>query len=128
MLDTHLLLWAAASESVEGAMSTQAAALIDDASNDLLFSAASIWEIAIKSALGRDDFRADPHAVRRGLIDNGYIELPITSEHAAAVGLLPPIHKDPFDRMLLAQARVEGVELLTADTQVAAYGAPARLA
>ncbi len=126
LLDTHLLLWAAASAVVEGALSAQAAALIDEETNELLFSPASVWEIAIKSGLGRADFAAEPHALRRGLIDNGYTEVPITSEHAAAVRLLPPIHKDPFDRLLIAQATIEGVVLLTADAKVAAYGAPSR--
>lgn len=124
LLDTHLLLWAAASDVTNGGMSRQAASLIDDTSNMLMFSPASIWEVAIKSGLGRDDFNADPHVLRRGLLDNGYVEALITSEHAATVTLLPPIHKDPFDRLLVAQAIVEGFTLLTADAKVAEYGGP----
>ena len=80
--------------------------------------------MAIKAGLGRSDFKADPHLLRRGLLDNGYEELPINSAHAAAVGQLPAIHRDPFDRLLVAQATAEGVMLLTADTLVANYPGP----
>ena len=90
----------------------------------LSFSAASIWEVAIKSALGRPDFRADPHLLRRGLLDNGYEELAITSAHAAAVSQLPHLHRDPFDRILVVQATAEGCTLLTADAALAAYPGP----
>ena len=89
-----------------------------------MFSTASIWEIVIKSALGRSDFRVDPQRFRNGLIQNGYSELEIRSEHALAVGSLPPIHKDPFDRILIAQAQVENVTLLTTDDMVARYSGP----
>ena len=119
LLDTHLLLWAATS-----GLPAKAKTLVTDTQNALYFSAASIWEVAIKASLGRDDFRADPHILRRGLLDNGYIEVPITSEHAAAVSALPNLHKDPFDRILVAQAQNEGLVLLTADTMVAAYPGP----
>ena len=108
------------------ALSSEAAALIADPANEMVFSPASIWEISIKNGLGRADFRVDTYAMRRGLFDNGYIESPITSDHAAAVSLLPAIHKDPFDRLLVAQATVEGLVLLTADKIVAAYGAVVR--
>lgn len=107
-------------------MPPQAAALIDDSSNELLFSAASIWEVSIKNSLGRTDFQADPSLLRRGLLDNGYNEIPITSQHAVAVTSLPALHKDPFDRMLIAQATLEGIELLTSDALVAAYPGPIR--
>jgi len=82
--------------------------------------------VTIKRALGRDDFEVDPHLLRRGLLDNGYGELPISSEHALAVGALPDLHKDPFDRILIAQATVEGVTLLTSDAVVATYPGPIR--
>jgi len=118
LLDTHLLLWAAASPE---RLSAGARALLQDAENELFFSAASLWEIAIKSSLGRDDFRVDARLLRRSLLDNGYRELPIGSEHAVATDALPPLHKDPFDRMLIAQAMAEGMILLTADETVAAY-------
>jgi PIN domain nuclease of toxin-antitoxin system len=124
LLDTHLLLWAAYEPD---RLSLQARQLLDDSDNTLLFSAASIWEVAIKATLGREDFTADANVLRRGLVENGYRELPIASTHAAAVSGLPPLHRDPFDRILVAQARVEGVTLLTSDHAVAAYGDPVQL-
>jgi PIN domain nuclease of toxin-antitoxin system len=127
LLDTHLLLWAAGWEDGSARdMPTEAAALIDDPANDLLFSAASLWEIAIKRGLGRDDFKVDPRLLRRGLLDNGYLELTISGAHALAVGDLPNLHEDPFDRILVAQATVEGVLLVTADAVVAGYPGPIR--
>ena len=83
--------------------------------------------VLAKRALGRDDFQVDPRLLRRGLLDNGYGELVISSENAVAVDLLPPIHKDPFDRVLVAQAAVEGITLLTADPVVAQYPGSVRL-
>lgn len=124
LLDTHLLLWAADSIS---RVPPDARSLMADPENDLLFSAASLWEIAIKSTLKRADFQVDARVLRRGLIDNGYQELPGRSEHAVAIGGLPPIHKDPFDRLLIAQALVEGLTLLTNDSTVAQYRGPVRL-
>lgn len=123
LLDTQLLLWAAGQPAK---LPRSARKLIDDSSNELLFSAASIWEVAIKNTLGREDFRADARLLRRGLLDNGYIELPISSQHAASIDSLPPLHKDPFDRMLVAQAVSEGITLLTRDAQLARYPAPVR--
>jgi PIN domain nuclease of toxin-antitoxin system len=123
LLDTHLLLWAAAEPR---RLSKQARALIDNPDNDLLFSAASLWEVAIKRGLGRDDFKVDARLLRRGLLDNGYSELPIISDHVVAMDSLPPIHKDPFDRILVAQATVEGVTLLTIDSVVRRYPGPIR--
>ncbi len=123
LLDTQLLLWAAGQPE---RLSKAAQKELTDPRNELVFSAASIWEVAIKNSLGRDDFRVEPRVLRRGLIDNGYIELAITSEHAVNVDSLPPVHKDPFDRMLLAQALVEGITLLTTDSQVSRYRGPVR--
>ena len=123
LLDTHLLLWAAGHPD---RLPAAARTLIEDPQNEPVFSAASLWEIAIKSSLGRDDFQVDARLLRRGLLDNGYEELPVTSEHAVAIGGLPPIHKDPFDRLLVAQSMVEGITLLTADPLVAQYPAPVR--
>ena len=123
LLDTHVLLWAAGTpERVPAA----ARRLISDAGNTLLFSAASLWEIAIKRSLGRADFEVDARVLRRGLLDNGYEELPITSEHAVFIDSLPDLHKDPFDRILVAQATVEGITLLTADAVLAQYPGPIR--
>lgn len=121
LLDTHLLLWAAATP---GRLSPEASDLIRDPDNNLIFSAVSIWEITIKKSLGRSDFRVDPALLRRGLVENGYSELPITSRHAMAIAHLPPIHKDPFDRILVAQADSEGLLLLTGDERVASYPGP----
>lgn len=123
LLDTHLLLWAATTPE---RLSAQARGLIESADSELLFSAASLWEVAIKAGLGRADFQVDARLLRRGLLDNGYVELPVGSDHAVAVAALPPIHKDPFDRLLVAQAMVEGVTLLTADDRVAQYPGPVR--
>ena len=121
LLDTHLLLWLAATPQK---LSKKARGVIEDPQHELFFSAASIWEVAIKQTLGRKDFIADAHLLRRGLLDNGYHELPILSDHAVAVNSLPDIHKDPFDRMLIAQATVEGFILLTADKSLAKYPGP----
>ena len=123
LLDTHVLLWAAGAARQ---LPDEVRVLLEDRGNKLFFSAASIWEIAIKNGLGREGFSVDPRLLRRGLLENGYVELPVTSSHALAVDLLPPIHKDPFDRILVAQARVEGITLLTADEVVARYPGPVR--
>ena len=125
LLDTHLLLWAAGEPD---RLPIAARALMDDPDNELLFSTASLWEIAIKGGLTRKrkDFHVDARVLRRGLLDNGYTELPVASEHAVAIDGLPLLHKDPFDRILVAQATVEGIVLLTADPLVAQYPGPVR--
>jgi PIN domain nuclease of toxin-antitoxin system len=121
LLDTHVLIWAA---GFPERLSTETRAILADPTTELLFSAASLWEVAIKSALGREDFSLDARLLRRELLDHGYGELPVNGEHAVAVSGLPPIHKDPFDRLLVAQATVEGITLLTADEAVARYPGP----
>lgn len=123
LLDTHMLIWAA---GFPDRLSAEARTILNDPAHELLFSAASLWEVAIKAALGRKDFELDPRLLRRELLDNGYGELPVTSEHAVTVGSLPAIHKDLFDRLLVAQATVEGVTLLTGDEIVARYPGPIR--
>lgn len=123
LLDTHLLLWAAGEPR---RLSRQARRLIDNPQNEVLFSAASLWEVAIKCGWGREDFKVDARLLRRGLLDNGYSELPIMSEHVVATESLPLIHKDPFDRILVAQATVEGITLLTVDSLVSKYPGPIR--
>ena len=123
ILDTHLLLWSAGPSP---RLPRQVQRLIDDTGIELLFSAASLWEIAIKSALRRPNFRVDAAVFRRNLLNNGYRELAITGEHAVAVASLPQLHRDPFDRMLVAQSIVEGIMLLTTDPLVAQYPAPVR--
>lgn len=124
LIDTHLLIWAA--EGIER-LSAEAIELMGDPENVLIFSVASIWEVAIKQALSRSDFSADASLMRRGLLESGYEELPINAAHAIAVANLPGIHNDPFDRMLIAQAGTEGLLLLTADRRLAAYPGPVRL-
>ena len=124
LIDTHLLIWAAGSSKQLPALARQ---LMADRGNTLLFSPASIWEVAIKRSLGRRDFQFDSRILRRNLLQNGYQELPVTSEHAVAIDQLPNLHKDPFDRLLIAQSMVEGILLLTADPTVAAYPAPVKL-
>jgi PIN domain nuclease of toxin-antitoxin system len=123
LLDTHLLLWAAGEPQ---RLSKRARTLIGNPHNELLFSAASLWEVAIKRGLGREDFKVDARLLRRGLLDNGYSELPIVSDHVVATESLPLIHKDPFDRILVAQATIEGVTLLTIDSLVSGYPGPIR--
>lgn len=123
LLDTQILLWAAGQPD---RLSAAARRVLNDPRNELFFSAASLWEIAIKSSLGRSDFRVEPRLLRRGLLDNGYAELTVTSQHAVSIDGLPLLHKDPFDRLLIAQALSEGITLLTADAQVARYPGPVR--
>jgi PIN domain nuclease of toxin-antitoxin system len=121
LLDTHLLLWAAGRAD---RLSAEARRLIEAPENELFFSVASLWEVVIKRGLGREDFKADARLLRRGLLDNGYSEMSIGSEHVVAIENLPPLHKDPFDRLLVAQATTEGVTLLTTDKLVAQYPGP----
>lgn len=118
LLDTHLVLWAmAASRKLPRAVKSQ----LLDPDNEVYYSAASLWEIAIKHALRRKDFRIDPDALLGALRESGFLELPITSLHAVAVAQLPPVHKDPFDRILVAQSMAEPMMLLTNDAVLAEY-------
>ncbi len=127
LLDTHVLIWVAEQPS---RIPVTAQALIEDPENDLFFSSASIWEIAVKTNLSRaprpDDLQVDSRLLRRQLTANGYTEIPITGDHGIAAAELPPIHKDPFDRILIAQAEVEGLVLLTADSVIPRYHLPFR--
>ena len=124
LLDTHVLLWAAARSR---RLSRDARALLEDAANDVYYSAASIWEIAIKSSLGRTDFRIDPVVFERGLPGMDLIELPITGAHAAGVSRLPHFHRDPFDRLLVAQSIAEPLTLVTNDPLLERYTSNVRL-
>lgn len=124
LLDTHLLIWASTGSS---RLSKAARALIEAEDSELLFSAASIWEIAIKYQLRRKDFDVAPRQLRRGLLDNNYQELLVSSNHGVTIDQFPPLHRDPFDRILVAQAIVEGIILLTADPMIARYPGPIRL-
>jgi len=121
LLDTHLLLWAVGPDE---RLSATARQLIGDPDNEVCFSTVSIWEVAIKHGRGRDDLQVDPRLLRRELVDNLYRELPVTGEHAVVIASLPPLHRDPFDRMLVAQSMVEGIMLLTSDPLVAQYPGP----
>jgi PIN domain nuclease of toxin-antitoxin system len=123
LLDTHILLWAAYEPA---RLSDAARRMLTDPNNNLYFSVASLWEVAIKSALGRPDFAVDVAKLRLGLVANDYNELPVESAHVLRLPTLPPLHADPFDRILLAQAMAEGHVLLTADAKVLAYGGPVR--
>jgi PIN domain nuclease of toxin-antitoxin system len=124
--DTHLLLWSADADH-PGRLPSTAAAIMANPANDLYFSAASIWEVSIKRGLGRRGLVVDPHALYLGLLDNGYIELKISSVVSFGVLTLPHIHKDPFDRLLIAQAAFEDCLLLTADPTIAKYPGQIRL-
>jgi len=119
LLDTHILLWSAAN-----ILPANAEKYIRDETNQLYFSPASIWEIVIKMGLKRADFRVDPYILYSGLLDNGYDEITITTKHTLTVSTLPDIHKDPFDRIMLAQAISEGIPLLTSDAALSDYPAP----
>jgi PIN domain nuclease of toxin-antitoxin system len=123
LLDTHLLIWL--SEGLAH-LPSSARELMSGPENKCFFSVASLWEIAIKDGRNRPDFRMDARVLRRGLLDNGYQEIPILSQHVVAIDTLPPLHKDPFDRLLVAQAMVEGITLLTTDATVASYPGPVR--
>jgi PIN domain nuclease of toxin-antitoxin system len=124
LLDTHILLWGAIEPE---RLPVSVSALIEDPGNEITFSVVTLWEVALKTARGRGDFRVHVGSLRRQLIDNGYAELAVSGAHAVALAILPPLHKDPFDRMLVAQAIVEGVTLLTGDPVVARYPGPIRL-
>ena len=118
LVDTQLLLW-----NVYGSrkLPARVARLFRDGRHQFFYSAASLWEIAIKAGRGREDFVADTAAIRDALEENGFHELPVAAQHAVAVSTLPPIHSDPFDRMLVAQSLVEPMALITSDERLAAY-------
>lgn len=118
LLDTHILLWAADNSKK---LSKTARQLLSSEENTLFFSVASLWEVMIKTTLRRPDFQVDAAILKRGLTDSGYLELPILSKHVLALNTLPDIHKDPFDRILIAQASVEGMSLVSADPLIAKY-------
>lgn len=123
LLDTHILLWAASNPA---RLSADARDIIESPENELFFSTACIWEVVIKQSLKRADFSVDASIFRRGLIDSSYLELPIQGHHVLAVSGLPDIHRDPFDRIQIAQARAEGMAFVTADEALKAYGDPVR--
>lgn len=124
LLDTHLLLWVS---YLPERLPQGVRSIVLDLEAELHFSVASLWEIAIKQSQRRTDFDFDPRALREGLLQAGYVELPVLGEHAVATTTLPPIHKDPFDRMLVAQAITENLQFLTVDAQLARYPGPIRV-
>ena len=119
LVDTHLLLWAAAKSR---RLPREARKLLEDPANEVLWSAASLWEIVIKAALRKPDFRVDVGLLRPALAEMGFDELPVSGAHAERLASLPPLHKDPFDRMLVAQSLTEPLVLLTNDGVLGAYG------
>jgi len=123
LLDTHLVLWTFFETKL---LSAQARSVLEAPQNKLVYSTVVLWEIGIKRGLGKKSFQVDPRVLRRAMLDDGYEELPILGQHAVAIDNLPPIHKDPFDRILIAQAMVEGITLLTADPVIAQYPGPIR--
>ena len=118
LLDTHLLLWAANNSAQ---LSKTARKLMNDPQHQLFFSVISLWEIGIQANLGRKDFYVDARILRRELLNNDYQELVLTAEHTLAISELPLLHRDPFDRMLIAQANIENMTLLTSDSLVSQY-------
>ena len=123
LVDTHLLLWATAKSR---RLPKEARRLLEDPAHDVFYSVASLWEITIKAALRRPDFKVDVALLRPALAEMGFAELPVCGAHAERLASLPPLHRDPFDRMLVAQAAVEGILLLTSDAQLARYSGPIR--
>lgn len=124
LVDTHLLLWATARSR---RLPKEARLLLEDAANEVFFSAASLWEIVIKATLRRPDFDVDVARLRPALTEMGFAELAVSGAHAERLPALPPIHKDPFDRMLVAQSLTEPLLLLTNDGVLAGYGSVVRL-
>ena len=122
LLDTHFALWVTINSSrISVEVSVEARTILLNPGNELVFSVSSIWEIAIKKGLGRPDFPYDPREIRRQLMMNGHEELTIESRHVVLVDSMPLIHKNPFDRILISEAMVEGITLLTADPVIAKY-------
>lgn len=124
LVDTQLLLWAVARSR---RLSQEARRLLENPRNEVHYSAASLWEIAIKLGLRRSDFDVDLGELRPALSEIGFLELPVTGAHAERIVALPPIHKDPFDRMLVAQSQSEPLVLLTNDDVLGRYGATVRV-
>ena len=119
LVDTHLLLWAAARSR---RLPKEARLLLQDPANEVFFSAASLWEVVIKAALRKPDFKVDVALLRPALAEMGFVELAVSGAHAERLAILPPLHKDPFDRMLVAQSLAEPLVLLTNDGVLGDYG------
>lgn len=119
LLDTNLVLWTAVSPD---RLSVRAVTLVASRDVDVAFSLATMWEVAIKTSIEKPGFNVDSTALRNGLLDQGFRQMDIRPEHIAVVARLPWHHRDPFDRLLVAQALVEGLTLLTSDRLLARYG------
>jgi PIN domain nuclease of toxin-antitoxin system len=119
LLDTHLVLWSAFEPD---RLSARAAKLLRSRDKPIAFSLATIWKVAINTSLQRPDFAVDPGRLRLALLAQGFNELPIQPAHVVRVAALPWIHRDPFDRLMVAQAAEEGLTLLTADAALKGYG------
>ncbi|MCY1664913.1 type II toxin-antitoxin system VapC family toxin [Rhizobium sp. SL86] len=124
LLDSHILVWSAAQTNK---LSAQTRAFLEDPDNVLFFSSASLWELSVKHALGKGDIPVHPRILYQALQEQDFYELPLTSQHTFVLETLPPIHKDPFDRILIAQATSEDMLLLTSDATIARYDGPIRL-
>jgi PIN domain nuclease of toxin-antitoxin system len=118
LLDTHILVWALIAPN---RLPPEARAKLESGDNDVLFSAASMWEMAIKAALGRADFQVSPDAMFKAAVDSGFRELAVKSQVALLAASLPMHHRDPFDRMLVAQAMTESAMFYTFDPKLAVY-------
>lgn len=118
LLDTHILLWALDSPQ---RLPRNFVAQLESPETTVYFSAASIWEIAIKTALGKVDFPYSPEDIAQAAKDTGFVELPISAAHGAKVAHLPPHHRDPFDRLLIAQVLLLPAQLITADAALVPY-------
>jgi PIN domain nuclease of toxin-antitoxin system len=123
LLDTQIVLWAAVAPE---RLSPRAHEILTAPDTEVTFSVVSVWEVAIKNGLRRHDFPISPDLLRDTALDTGWEELPVLARHAIAVANLPLIHGDPFDRLLVAQARVESMELVTSDRTLWRYGDPVR--
>jgi PIN domain nuclease of toxin-antitoxin system len=119
LLDTHLVLWAALDPL---RLSPKAQRLLRSRDNELAFSLATLWEVAIKTSLGRPDFQVDPAGLHESLLNHGFHAVPLLAQHLFAVSALPWHHRDPFDRLLVAQAECEKMTLLTSDKALVRYG------
>jgi len=124
LLDTQLVLWVALAPQRLRAATRR---VVESRSRAVAFSDASLWEVAIKSSLGRPDFSVDARALRDGLVAAGFEEWPIRAEHLFEVGRLAWHHRDPFDRLLVAQSLAEPLILLTVDGKLARYGSTVRV-
>jgi PIN domain nuclease of toxin-antitoxin system len=118
LLDTHILLWALIEPK---RLNAEIRTVLENPDHEVLFSVASVWEMSIKAALGRNDFQAAPSSIVDAAQATGFIELPVRVAAALKVAALPHHHRDPFDRLLVAQAMTEPAVLYTADAQLGAY-------